>query len=234
MSSEEPLGTSEDDDLDRALDRDLEESLHDDVPAGEVRLIKRYANRKLYDTSESRYVTLQQVAEFIRQGEDVRIIDNQTKEELTSITLAQIIYEEQKSGVGRQRNARTLKRLIQRGGERLITSLREGKVGKIVQNPRDELGLSSRPPGPRPGGKERRSVFMQSKDALDELSHMADDRMRALLGAAVGPIHYLQMEAKRLQVRIDELEDKLRTLSERPRRPSGSPGTESGSPSEGE
>ena len=61
-------------------------------------MIKRYANRKLYDTRESRYVTLQQLGELIRDGEDIRIIDNQSKEDLTKVTLAQIIYEEEKAG----------------------------------------------------------------------------------------------------------------------------------------
>ena len=62
------------------------------------RLIKRYANRKLYDTRDSRYVTLQQIAEFVRRGDDVQIIDNKSKEDLTNVTLAQIIYEEEKKG----------------------------------------------------------------------------------------------------------------------------------------
>ena len=62
----------------------------------ETRIIKRYANRKLYDTEHSRYVTLDQISEMIRNGDDVKIVDNKTKEDLTSVTLAQIIFEEEK------------------------------------------------------------------------------------------------------------------------------------------
>ena len=62
----------------------------------DARVIKRYANRKLYDTQHSCYVTLEQIAQMIRDGEDVRIIDNNSKEDLTSVTLAQIIFEEEK------------------------------------------------------------------------------------------------------------------------------------------
>ena len=40
-----------------------------------MRVIKRYSNRKLYDTHESRYVTLDQLAELIRQGEEIRVMD---------------------------------------------------------------------------------------------------------------------------------------------------------------
>ena len=52
---------------------------------GETRVVKRYANRKLYDTQRSRYVTLEQIAEMIRGGEDVKIVDNNSKDDLTEI-----------------------------------------------------------------------------------------------------------------------------------------------------
>ena len=60
-----------------------------------MRVIKRYSNRKLYDTHESRYVTLDQLAELIRQGEEIRVMDNTTERDLTSATLAQIIFEQE-------------------------------------------------------------------------------------------------------------------------------------------
>ena len=66
--------------------------------AEQIRVIKRYANRKLYDTRDSKYVTLDRIAEFVRNGEEVKVIDNRSKADLTKVTLAQIIYEEQKSG----------------------------------------------------------------------------------------------------------------------------------------
>lgn len=60
------------------------------------KIVKRYANRKLYDTERSCYVTLEDIAGMIRAGEDVRVIDNKTGEDLTSVTLAQIIFEAEK------------------------------------------------------------------------------------------------------------------------------------------
>lgn len=62
------------------------------------RLIKRYANRKLYDTATKSYVTLDDVAEYIRQESAVEIIDNETGKDLTNQVLAQIIFEEGKKG----------------------------------------------------------------------------------------------------------------------------------------
>ncbi len=61
-----------------------------------ARIIKRYPNRKLYDTQESCYVTLDDIGQMIKDGEDVQIIDNHSQEDLTSMTLAQIIFEEEK------------------------------------------------------------------------------------------------------------------------------------------
>src|SRR5215510_15763021 len=84
--------------------------------AAETRVIKRYANRKLYDTQRSRYVTLDQIAEMIRSGEDVKIVDNNSKEDLTSVTLAQIIFEEEK----KQKSflpLSAMRSIIQSGGE---------------------------------------------------------------------------------------------------------------------
>lgn len=60
------------------------------------RTIKRYSNRKLYDTESSKYVTLEEIAHMVKAGEEIVIIDNKTKDDLTSVTLTQIIYEEEK------------------------------------------------------------------------------------------------------------------------------------------
>jgi polyhydroxyalkanoate synthesis repressor PhaR len=59
-------------------------------------LIKRYANRKLYDQSRSRYVTLEELEELIRHGREIRVVDAVSGEDLTSLTLAQIILENQR------------------------------------------------------------------------------------------------------------------------------------------
>jgi polyhydroxyalkanoate synthesis repressor PhaR len=61
-----------------------------------MRIIKRYSNRKLYDTHDSRYVTLDQLAVLVREGEELQVVDKSTERDLTSATLAQIIFEEEK------------------------------------------------------------------------------------------------------------------------------------------
>ena len=70
------------------------------APKGQVRLIKRYGNRKLYDVEASRYVTLDAIRALVQGGEDVRVVDNDSGEDLTRLTLAQIIYEAEKKTNG--------------------------------------------------------------------------------------------------------------------------------------
>ena len=60
------------------------------------KIIKRYQNRKLYDTQQSCYVTLDDIAKMIRASEEVTVIDNKTKRDITASTLAQIIFEAEK------------------------------------------------------------------------------------------------------------------------------------------
>jgi polyhydroxyalkanoate synthesis repressor PhaR len=63
-----------------------------------IRLIKRYESRKLYDTEESRYVSLEEIAGWVRQGQEVKVVDNATGAEVTSQTLTQIILDEGRRG----------------------------------------------------------------------------------------------------------------------------------------
>jgi polyhydroxyalkanoate synthesis repressor PhaR len=62
------------------------------------RIIKRYGSRKLYDTSESRYVSLDDVAALIRGGDDVHVLDNRSGDDVTTVILTQIISEEGRKG----------------------------------------------------------------------------------------------------------------------------------------
>jgi polyhydroxyalkanoate synthesis repressor PhaR len=83
-------------------------------------VIKRYPNRKLYDTEAKQYITLGQIAEMIRQGSEVQVVDHTTGEDLTTLTLTQIIFEQEKQRSGFLPET-LLTGLIQAGGERLST-----------------------------------------------------------------------------------------------------------------
>src|SRR5690606_36640176 len=61
-----------------------------------AKIIKRYQNRKLYDTDASCYVALDEIAEMIQQGEEVTVVDNRNQKDITAATLTLIIFEKQK------------------------------------------------------------------------------------------------------------------------------------------
>jgi polyhydroxyalkanoate synthesis repressor PhaR len=61
-------------------------------------LIKKYANRKLYDTRNSRYITLDGIAQLVREGHEIQVVDRDNGQDLTQVTLSQIVLEEEKKG----------------------------------------------------------------------------------------------------------------------------------------
>ena len=86
--------------------------------------IKRYPNRKLYDTVARKYVTLEGVAELIRSGHEIEVFENESGEDLTALILTQIIYEQEKKKGGFLPRS-VLQSLVQSGGETL-NNLRSG------------------------------------------------------------------------------------------------------------
>jgi polyhydroxyalkanoate synthesis repressor PhaR len=78
--------------------------------APERHLIKKYANRKLYDTRTSRYITLDGIAQLVRDGHEIKVVDRDDGHDLTQVTLSQIVLEEEKRGPAR---------LVDAGGEML-------------------------------------------------------------------------------------------------------------------
>ena len=80
----------------------------------EVKIIKRYQNRKLYDTHESSYVTLDEISKMIKNGEDLRVIDNKTKNDITAATLTQLLYESERKAKA-QPSVAMLKEIIRHG-----------------------------------------------------------------------------------------------------------------------
>ncbi len=191
------------------------------------RIIKRYSNRKLYDTKDSRYVTLLQIAEMVRTSEEVQIIDNNTKEDLTEVTLAQIIYEEQKQKASsRSVPLQTLKELIHQRTEKVLSDLREGPIGRLIPGsgkseppkPGTETAEAAppadaaRPESGTADAGSKQSLVDQAKGTFEEWQHKIDERVKAVVPNIL-PWQQLQHEVKRLNTRIEELEAKLASMS---------------------
>lgn len=203
------------------------------------RVIKRYSNRKLYDTKDSRYVTLAQIAEMVRAGEDVLVLDNATREDKTEATLALILSEEVKSQP-KQAGFSGLK-------DRLISQLRESPLGRLIgekgegEPPPSSEPAKAAPPAPAPApapspaspasaskdaaaaakdaGQAPRNRFQQTLDewqaAMDERVKHLDDRVKSLFASSSNKLQQkapgpdLREEVRRLSQRVAELEKRL-------------------------
>ena len=142
-------------------------------------LIKRYANRKLYNTRTSRYITLKGIAELIEAGEQVRVLDNETGEDITSVTLSQILVDTERST--RRVPGTVLSDLIQRSGDVLYSALKRG-VGDASEG-LEELQRNVRKLiGGRDGSGSRRPEWIAfATPDLDRLIQRAVERvLRAL------------------------------------------------------
>jgi len=170
------------------------------------RVIKRYSNRKLYDTRDSRYVTLQQIGEMVRAGEEVQIIDNKTKEDKTEVTLALILSEDLRSQP-RSVPLGALRDLIQERGGKLLTSLREGPIGRLIpgSSPPEQSPEPAAEAAPHPPEEKAKKTL----GALVESSiSTIDERIRAILPSlpSLHAFKELEAEVKRLTARIETLE----------------------------
>lgn len=94
--------------------------------------IKRYANRKLYDTQAGRYVTLEEIGEMVRRGDDLRVVDHASGGDLTTLTLLQVVLEDEKSARAWLPH-HLLARLI-RAGEARFSSLRDAVFSSLEQH----------------------------------------------------------------------------------------------------
>lgn len=196
------------------------------------RIIKRYSNRKLYDTQDSRYVTLQQVAELVREGIDVQVIDNATREDKTDVTLALIISEELRT---RPRGIpiSTLKMLVRARGEKLLLQLKGGALGSLFAKEEPPEAASS-----PEGGQTRQAPSREAEEqtrgpseadatatgfwatleqwqrTVDDWQHSVDERMRAVLPSFTA-FRDLQQETAQLRDRVAALERRLEELQTR-------------------
>ena len=100
-------------------------------PSSKTKIIKRYQNRKLYDTQQSCYVTLDDIAKMIRSSEDVMVIDNKTKNDITAATLTQIIFEAEKKA-SQYAPLFTLREIIQNGNGSISSYL--AKLGAFPKD----------------------------------------------------------------------------------------------------
>lgn len=202
---------------------------------GAPKLIKRYANRKLYDTKRSCYVTLDEIAQMVQTGEDVKIVDNKTKEDMTAVTLAQIIFEQEKKT--NRMPLSVLRGMIQSSGEvlsdffqRTVTSPVTNLRGEMVKtfdkvlNKKAEDGEElademqadiQGDAGDEAEGKSNvvREFIDASGQTIEEWQHRIDEQVHNVM-ATMTHLPNIGIEIKKLRDRIAELEKSVDSLEQ--------------------
>src|SRR5262249_3449680 len=170
-----------------------------------ARLVKRYGNRKLYDTSESRYVTLDEIGRWVKAGEEVKILENDTGEDLTAVTFAQIILEEERRKSGLL-SLRMLREIIQHGEAALqgLAATADRGMGVIRSAP-ERAGRSMR-------------ELTQVAERLGQLQRAVDETVRRSV-ERVTNLPAFQKEMRRIERSMKALEARIARL-----RPGGTDG----------
>jgi polyhydroxyalkanoate synthesis repressor PhaR len=148
--------------------------------APERHLIKKYANRKLYDTRTSRYITLDGIAQLVRDGHEIRVVDRDNGQDLTQVTLSQIVLSEEKRGPAR---------LVDAGGEML-----HDRGQALIDYVRKTLNVPS----------DLRDQVERRREGLET---MADDAIERALRRLRIPT---RRDVDRLNERIDRLSAQLK------------------------
>ncbi|MBI3271985.1 MAG: phasin family protein [Planctomycetes bacterium] len=153
--------------------------------ASEPLIIKRYPNRKLYDTGAKRYITLDQIEDRVRDGQDVRVIDHETGEDLTTVTLSNILLEQEKKHESSLPRS-VLTDIIQRGGRQLVDYARK-VVGGWFATEDGGMGVRLEEAVARlvEAGQLGKEQVDALRHALAEQVHVNWEKIEALISARV-------------------------------------------------
>jgi polyhydroxyalkanoate synthesis repressor PhaR len=175
-----------------------------------ARVVKRYANRKLYDTTTSRYVALDDIAALIRGGEEVEVTDNESGADLTAVTLAQIILEEER----RHKDVRSLpllRGLVRYGGEAIsgMTSRGMEALGEMREIAERRVSEIVSEGTGRPAILDE--VINTSRRQIEDLQHRVDQGIRQSI-ERLRSYPGIGAEVERLEGRVRDVENRIRKL----------------------
>ncbi|MFQ5434203.1 MAG: polyhydroxyalkanoate synthesis regulator DNA-binding domain-containing protein [Anaerolineae bacterium] len=177
-------------------------------------VIKRYPNRKLYDTESKKYITLDGIADLIRQGSEVQVVDHTTDEDLTAVTLTQIIFEQEKKRGGFLPKS-VLTGLVRSGGD-TVNSLRRSLISPLglLRHVDEEIerrlqDLVSRGELAREEANRLRDKLLSRGTAVSDMVP-GKDALEAILGKTGIPS---QEDVRKLHDQIEELTAKVEQLS---------------------
>lgn len=183
-------------------------------------IIKKYLNRKLYDTKEKKYVNLSEISRLIREGIDLKVIDNHSKKDITPLVLAQIIVEQEKTKKIMLPSLLSPLNLLGKGGESMlfltkkmllagigILSLTREKAEKIAEDliKRGEINNS-----------ESKEFVMELLDKAEKEKNKLIEKIKPDIEKEIEKINYsLRDSVVNLEKKIDDLSNKIEQISKK-------------------
>jgi polyhydroxyalkanoate synthesis repressor PhaR len=179
--------------------------------------IKRYANRKLYDSTDKNYITLDQIAELIKAGQEISVVDNQTGEDLTSTTVSQILARDKKIKNGDVVSS-VLIQLLRKGGGTLVDygkkyvslwesglTMAEDEIDRLVNRLVKDKELSE-----SEGSKLKKDIAGRADDLKQWIGDKVDQRVNHTLDlmnlASKEQVANLTTKIDALTQKVDKLE----------------------------
>lgn len=178
-----------------------------------LRIIKRYSNRKLYDTEDKRYITLEQIQQLVQDGQDIKVVENQTGEDLTTVTLSQILLEQEKRKEGKLPKSFFMD-LVQRSSTTVVDFMRKNVLQYFDTSMLSEEQLSENVDQLVKAGEIPQDEATQLKDEIKSRTQGFKQRLDELVERRVQDVLTklnipTKAEIERLNQRLDALSRRL-------------------------
>ena len=181
-------------------------------------IIKRYANRKLYNTRESQYITLSQIAQLIEAGEIVQILDKASGEDITEMTLAQVFVDDCRKRPGAP-PIEGLKDVFRSTSEQVRKQLAD-PVSNIRQSFGESVNRLLKTGEER--ANETRDSFQnwisEQTQLLEDTQRRFEERLK-VISTYVEDFKALHEQLEQLQAQVNKLAERLKTVEQKPSKP---------------
>jgi len=175
-------------------------------------LIKGYTNRKLYDTKNSKYVTISDIVELIKNNEEIKVIENNTQEDITNVIMAQVLLKiEQKEKASKGTiYKKGIKSLIQNSGDSFTAYINKTKqtikneFDKILKKSENELNDLI---------KQFHSFYESSSTIIENIPKRIDDKVKEAVNTLF-PVQRIK-EFDNLLKKVKILEEKIELMEKR-------------------
>jgi polyhydroxyalkanoate synthesis repressor PhaR len=182
--------------------------------------IKRYANRKLYDTKTKQYITLDKIAKLLKAGEEVSVLDNKTGEDITAATISQILARAKK-GQTDSGTSNVMIQLLRKGpgtlvdyGKKYISlwdralTMADEEIDRLVERLVKEKEIT-----PSEGSRLKKDMLTRADDLKKWIGEKIDQRVSEALDlmnlASREQVYQLTDKIDKLTRKVQTLENKL-------------------------